>query len=397
MRLIRVLLSTVTVAALVTAAPANASVDRRQAAMDAATAAGIPGMAAVAPDWRGSSGRLDLERPGKPDPSGQFRVGSVSKTFTATLVLQLVAEHRLSLDDVVQQRLPGLLPYPEPITVHELLQHTSGVPRDLPLAYTWATLPELDTERFVHFDPARSVRLSTTQPLLFAPGTGWSYSNTGFNILGLLVEKVTGKPLAKVLDERIARPLGLHSTFLPGDFPFVPRPAAHGYEQAYPLPHPITDMTTYNYSRYLGAGQLISSGPDLNRFLNALLGGRLLPPAQLASMRTTVPAIDTPTGVNQGYAYGLGLMHFDLTPICGTPITVWGHAGDLPGYNTLAFKDAAGPHQITTVATLDLTADDYQSVVRQVPFVNEFCAFTLPPAAAPAVTAASAQLFRSAV
>ncbi|HEY2060672.1 MAG TPA: serine hydrolase domain-containing protein [Amycolatopsis sp.] len=397
MRLFRALLSTVTVAALVTAAPADASVDRRQAALDAATAAGIPGMAAAAPDWRGSSGRLDLDRPGKPDPSGQFRVGSVSKTFTATLVLQLVTEHRLSLDDVVQQRLPGLLPYPQPITVHELLQHTAGVPRDLPLAYTWATLPELDTERFEHFDPAESVRLSTTQPLLFAPGTGWSYSNTGFNILGLLVEKVTGKPLARVLDERIARPLGLHSTFLPGDFPFLPRPAAHGYEQAYPLPHPITDMTTYNYSRYLGAGQLVSSGPDVNHFLAALLGGRLLPAAQLAEMQTTVPAVDTPTGVNQGYAYGLGLMRFDLTPICGTPITLWGHAGDVAGYNTLAFKDAASPRQITTVATLDITANPRQRLLRQVPFVNEFCAFTPPPASAPAATATPAPLFRSAV
>ncbi|GAA3539578.1 serine hydrolase domain-containing protein [Amycolatopsis ultiminotia] len=379
MRLVRVVLCLLTGTALVTGAPAQAAPDRRQASLDAAAAADIPGMTAVAPDWRGSAGRQVLDRPGKPDPSGQFRVGSVSKTFTATLVLQLVAEHKLGLDDVIQDRLPGLLPYPEPITVHQLLQHTAGVPRDLPLEYTWATNEELATERFVHFDGRRAVQLSTTQPLLFAPGTGWSYSNTGYNILGLLVEHMTGKPLARVLDERIARPLGLRDTLLPGDFPFVPRPAAHGYEQAYPAPHPLTDVTTYNYSRYLGAGQLISSGPDLNHFFDALLGGRLLPPALLDAMKTTVPGVDTPTGLDEGFDYGLGLMRVDLTPLCGKPTVVWGHGGDVPGFNTLSFKEQTGPLQVTTLATLDLTANAEQAGLRQVPMVNEFCAFTPRP------------------
>ncbi|MBB4686252.1 serine hydrolase domain-containing protein [Amycolatopsis jiangsuensis] len=390
MRFVRVVLCLLTGAALVTAAPAHAAPDRRQAALDAAVAAGIPGMTAVAPDWRGSAGRQVLDRRGTPDPSGQFRVGSVSKTFTATVVLQLVAEHRLGLEDVVQQRLPGLLPYPEPITVRQLLQHTAGVPRDLPLEHSWATAEELDTERFVHFDDERAVRLSTTQPLLFAPGTGWAYSNTGYNILGLLVEHVTGKPLARVLYERIARPLGLHSTFLPGDFPFVPRPAAHGYEQAYPAPHPLTDVTTYNYSRYLGAGQLISSGPDLNHFLSALLGGRLLPPALLDAMKTTVPGVDTTTGLDEGFDYGLGLMRVDLTPLCGKPTVVWGHGGDVPGFNTLSFKEQSGPLQVTTLATLDLTANTEQAGLRQVPMVSEFCAFTPRPKA----TGAPERLFR---
>ncbi|MFE0027232.1 serine hydrolase domain-containing protein [Amycolatopsis sp. NPDC059021] len=360
---------------------AHAGTDSRQAAMDAAVASGIPGMVAVAPDWRGSSGVREIGRPGKPDPSGRFRVASVSKSFTATLVLQLVGEHRVSLDDVIQDRLPGLLPYAEPITVRQLLQHTSGVPRDLLPEDSWGSLPEIDTERFVHFDPDEQVRLSTKQPLQFKPGTAWSYSNTGYNVLGLLVEKVTHQPLARVLAERITGPLRLRDTFHPGDFPFLPHAAAHGYEQLYPAPRERTDVTTYNYSRYFSAGQIISSAEDLNRFFRALFDGKLLPPAQLAEMKKTVRAIDVRFG-DMGFDYGLGLMKFDLSKVCGTPMIVWGHRGDLPGFNTLSFAADSGAKQISTLATLDAANKD-QAAKRELPFVNEFCA--VPVASAPLV------------
>ncbi|MFD9960456.1 serine hydrolase domain-containing protein [Amycolatopsis sp. NPDC058986] len=361
---------------------AHAGTDPRQAAMDAAVASGIPGMVAVAPDWRGASGVREVGRPGKPDSSGRFRVASVSKSFTATLVLQLVGEHRVSLEDVIQERLPGVLPYAEPVTVRQLLQHTSGVPRDLAPEDGWGSLPEIDTERFVHFDPAEQVRLSTKHPLLFKPGTAWSYSNTGYNVLGMLVEKLTHQPLARVLAERITGPLGLHDTFIPGDFPFLPHAAAHGYEQLYPAPHARTDVTTYNYTRYFGAGQVISSAGDLNRFFRALFDGKLLPPAQLAEMKKTVRAIDVTLG-DTGLDYGLGLMKIDLGKVCGKPTIVWGHGGDLPGFNTFSFVADSGPKQISTLATIDLTANKEQAVKRQLPFVNEFCA--VPVASAPLV------------
>ncbi|GAA4541046.1 serine hydrolase domain-containing protein [Amycolatopsis samaneae] len=356
---------------------AHATTDPRQAAMDAAVASGVPGMVAVAPDWRGAGGVRQAGGTGKPDPSGRFRIASVSKSFVATLVLQLVGEHRVSLDDVVQDRLPGLLPYPEPITVRQLLQHTSGVPRDLAPEDGWGSLPEIDTERFVHFDAAEQVRLSTKQPLLFKPGTKWSYSNTGYNVLGLLVEKITHQPLARVLAGRITGPLGLRDTFHPGDFPFLPHAAAHGYEQLYPAPHARTDVTTYNYSRYFGAGQIVSSAGDLNRFFRALFDGKLLPPAQLAEMKKTVRAVDVTFG-DMGLDYGLGLMKLDLGAACGKPAVVWGHAGDLPGFNTLSFVADSGPKQISTLATVDLTANKEQALKRQLPFVAEFCAAPSP-------------------
>jgi D-alanyl-D-alanine carboxypeptidase len=363
----------------VTAFPAAAAekTDPRQSAMDAAVAAGIPGMVAVADDFRGVSGVADITRPGKPDASGRWRIASVSKVFVATLVLQLVAEKRVGLDEPVQHYLPGLLPYPEPITVRQLLQHTSGLPRDLLPEDSWATGPEVDTERFEHFGSEDQIRLSTSkQPLQFKPGTSWAYSNTGYNVLGLLVEKTTRKPLEQVLTERLTRPLHLRDTSLPRDFPFLLRPAAHGYEQLYDAPRGLTDVTTYNYSRYFGAGGMVSSGKDLNRFFEALFGGRLLPADLLTQMKTTVPA-------GGALEYGLGLMKLNLKTAggCAEDHVVWGHGGDLPGFNTLTFHDDAGK-DISTLATVDLTASPDAALKRQLPMINEFCTPTLPARAA---------------
>lgn len=358
----------------VTALPAAAAgkTDPRQTAMDAAVAAGIPGMVAVADDFRGVSGVADIERPGKPDASGRWRIASVSKVFVATLVLQLVAEKRVGLDEPVQRYLPGLLPYPEPITVRQLLQHTSGLPRDLAPEDTWASGPEVDTERFEHFDSDDQIRLSVTkQPLQFKPGTSWAYSNTGYNVLGLLVEKTTRKPLERALAERITGPLHLRDTSLPRDFPFLIRPAAHGYEQLYDAPRGLTDVTTYNYSRYFGAGGMVSSGKDLNRFFDALFGGRLLPADLLEQMKTTVPA--------GGMEYGLGLMKLNLKTAgaCADDHVVWGHGGDLPGFNTLSFHDDSGK-DISTLATVDLTVSPDAALKRQLPMVSEFCTPVVP-------------------
>ncbi|MFD5250294.1 serine hydrolase domain-containing protein [Amycolatopsis sp. NPDC058340] len=359
----------------VTALPAVAAekTDPRQAAMDAAVAAGIPGMVAVSDEFRGVSGVADIDRPGKPDASGRWRIASVSKVFVATLVLQLVAEKRVGLDEPVRRYLPGLLPYPEPITVRQLLQHTSGLPRDLLPEDTWSSPAEVDTERFEHFDSDDMVRLSVTkQPLLFKPGTGWAYSNTGYNVLGLLVEKTTRKPLERALAERITGPLHLRDTSLPRDFPFLLRPAARGYEQLYDAPRGLTDLTTYNYTRYFGAGGMVSSGKDLNRFFEALLGGRLLPADLLKQMKTTVP-------MGGGSEYGLGLMKLNLKTAgaCAEDLVVWGHGGDLPGFATLSFHDDSGK-DISTLATVDLTASPDAELKRQLPMVSEFCTPVVP-------------------
>jgi D-alanyl-D-alanine carboxypeptidase len=121
-------------------------------------------------------------------------------------------------------------------------------------------------------------------------------------VLALLVEKLTGRRFEQVLADWITGPLHLAETFLPRDFPLVPDLALHGYEQLYPAPHALTDVTVYNLSRYFGAGNIISSATDLNRFFHALLGGEVLPTDLLAQMKTTVPW----PGQGGVLSYGLG-------------------------------------------------------------------------------------------
>ncbi|MFE9746889.1 serine hydrolase domain-containing protein [Saccharothrix saharensis] len=311
--------------------------------------AGVPGSYAAVVDgtgtWRGSAGVGDVRTGRAPDPRGRIRVASVTKTFVAAVVLQLVGEGRLRLDDPVADHLPGLLPYAEPITVRQLLGHTSGVPRDIT---HWQTLEEVDTRRSEAFEPRRLVRLATDGvPLLFPPGTGFSYSNTGYTVLGLLVERVTGRPLAAELERRVFGPLHLRDTSFPSYQPFLPFPAAHGYERLYGEQAPLTDVTTYVWSRVWASGNLVSTPDDLNRFFRALLGGRLLRADLLAQMKDVRPGALGPFG------YGLGLM--GVTSPCGGP-DWWGHAGDVPGYNTWSLHTADLARQVSAGMNQDITA-----------------------------------------
>ncbi|NUS10660.1 MAG: beta-lactamase family protein [Streptomyces sp.] len=267
------------------------------------------------------------------DPAGRFRAGSVTKAFTATVVLQLVAEHRLGLDETVGRRLPGLLPGGDRITVRELLGHTSGLydyTRTLPLSPPSAFLPI----RYRTWTPGELVARATAQPAGFPPGTSYRYSDTDYLVLGMLVEQVTGRPYAEEVTRRIIRPLGLAHTSLPGTDPRIPGPHARAY-----IPDGaggVIDITELNPSVMGSAGEVISSAADLDRFTTALLGGRLLPPRQLAQMTTVAAPSQT----------GLGLETLALP--CGR--TAYGHDGDVPGASTWAFATTDG-HAVTLSVT----------------------------------------------
>ncbi|MFB9684212.1 serine hydrolase domain-containing protein [Amycolatopsis plumensis] len=326
--------------AATTAAPAPAAVKNPvQESLDVLTVQdGVPGAAAVVQDDRRTqvtrSGRGDVTT-GKPFPrNGSYRAGSVTKTFVATVVLQLVAEGRVRLDAPVARYLPGLLP-DERITVRQLLQHTSGVPdylQDFDLS---------DPEALRHrgAEPAELVALAVQHPALFPPGTSWSYSNTNYIVAGMLVERVTGHALDTEIARRITRPLGLRDTYLPrrGDEK-LPSPHAIGY---FPLGEKLVDFSDFDASIAGAAGGLVSTPADLNRFYGALLGGRLLRPAELAEMRRTVPA---DLGV-PGARYGLGLGSIPLS--CGV---VWGHEGGIIGFTNFA---GTGPKERRATVALN--------------------------------------------
>jgi D-alanyl-D-alanine carboxypeptidase len=306
--------------------------------LDPIVAAGAPGAAARVRDGhrvtQAASGLADLRTGRRMRPGPHYRVGSVTKPFVATVVLQLVGEGKLSLSDTVERWLPGILPYGDQVTLRQLLNHTSGVPDNSlePLVMLY-TSPH---GRARTWTPRQLVALIADRPPDFPPGTAWHYSNTGYVLAGMIVEAATGHKLGRELARRIFRPLRLHDTFFPINRPDIPGPNPRGY--SLPLVDeagPLLDFTVYNPSLAWGAGNLISDLADLERFFRALLGGRLLPPRLLAAMTTPVN-----TGL-PGYGYGLGLEMID------TPSgRLLGHGGAIPGFDNIVLNTKDGRHQL---------------------------------------------------
>ncbi|MDQ0776388.1 D-alanyl-D-alanine carboxypeptidase [Streptomyces aurantiacus] len=285
----------------------------------------------------------------------EFRMGSNTKTMVATVVLQLVAEHRLKLSDPVDAWLPGLVPDGSAITVRMLLNHTSGLfdytdDPDVLKAFTGQ-----DTRIWT---PQELIAAGVRHDPLFAPGTDYAYSNTNYVALGLVAEKATGHTLGDLIQQRIAGPLHLRNTYLVTGADTGPDSKkspvlAHGYEpdaaRLAPLLPPGTpagtafagparsegyvDTTWVNASTEWAAGGMVSTARDWARFDSALLSGKLLPAAQLKEMKTTVAE----ESEFPNRRYGLGLEKV-VTP-CGT---VWGHNGQVPGYSSEAYTDATG-------------------------------------------------------
>jgi D-alanyl-D-alanine carboxypeptidase len=292
-------------------------------------------------DYTSGVGDLKTKRPVPPD--GYVRIGSNTKTFTSVVVLQLVGEGKIKLDAPVETYLPGLLRGDgidgRHITVRQLLQHTSGLPNYTNFLAKGA-LPYRDT----YFEPRRLLDMALEQKADFPPGAKWEYSNTNYVVAGLIVEKVTGRPLSEEITKRTIDRIGLRHTYFPqvGD-ESVRQPHPQGYHTDDPA-KPLVDATVWDPSMGWAAGQIISTPSDVDRFFSALLAGKLLAPAQLKQMRTTVPAPEQGPGVR----YGLGLMSFPLS--CGG--LAWGHGGDIPGYNT---NDAATEDgRAATIATTRL-------------------------------------------
>ncbi len=274
-------------------------------------------------EWAGSAGTAELGGATKPPADGHVRIGSNTKTFTATLMLQLVAEGRIGLDVPAVHHLPELA-LDERITVRMLLQHTSGlfnftgeiyedgtVAPGIPIPYG-TTGREWLEDRFHSHQPRALVELALSKPARFEPGAGWSYSNTNYVLARLLIEKVTGRSVADETRRLILEPLGLSGTTLPDASPEIPEPYAHAYYRYEDSGEQKTiDVTRQHPSWISGGGDMISTLQDLHTFVSALLGGKLLPPSLLAEMCTPHP-----TGI-PNMAYGLGV--FVINTESGAP------------------------------------------------------------------------------
>ena len=267
-------------------------------------------------------GRDYFASAGTPRPSEDehFPIGSVTKAFTATITLQLVQEKRLQLDGTLGHYLPGVVRYGNSVTIRELLQHRSGLSDFTDETFKAAlAVPSAG--------PIDALRIAGSRPLEFKPGTLWSYSNTNYIALGLIIEKVTRRTYAHELQTRILTPLGLHATSLS-----VSRRVA---DPTLPLLTPSLAWT---------AGGIVSDVRDLARFFSALVSGRLISRSTLVEMERTVSV-----GGQGGYA-GDGLGIFVMDTPCGR---FWGHSGAFPpGYYTLVDASAARARTVIAVAKL---------------------------------------------
>jgi D-alanyl-D-alanine carboxypeptidase len=314
-----------------------------QRALDRAAAdGGGPGVVAELRDgqaepWFGTAGVADLTTGRPRSPGEHFRIGSLTKAFVGTVVLRLAAEGELTVDDTVATWLPGVVEEHlgadgATITVRQLLNHTSGLP-DAVLGEE-TPRPEDSGKRFI-------------------------YSKINYSLVGMIVEQATGSTLAAEIDRRIARPLGLTGTYLPGADDPIRNPHARHYStfDRPGGPVEIHDVTDADLSWAGAAGGMVSTTSDLHRFLSALLQGRLLPPAQQEELFTTVPTDGS--GWVPDTRYGLGVYSQRLPG----GATLWGGGGYIQGSMSYAMGDRAGTRLL--VSNLNGDWNDFQETFTQ--------------------------------
>lgn len=315
-----------------------------------------PGALAAVRDHRGrtrhyTAGVGDLRTGAEVPVNGRVRIGSASKMFASVVVLQLVGEGKVELDASVEKYLPGLVRAKgvdaSRITVRQLLQHNSGLPD-----YTnsmFEPLGDFFPYRHVYLEPRELLDLANAREDGGPAGGGWSYSNTNYVLAGLIAQRVTGRPFNELVTTRVIERIGLRDTYAPevGEQDIRGR-HPKGYQRTIAT-RELVDFTRMDPSWGWAAGQLVSTPADLNTFLRALLDGKLLEPAQLAQMRTTIP-----TDPVSGQGYGPGIFSMPLS--CGK--VAWGHGGAIPGYSTLNAATDDGRATTLVVTSLDGSVND---------------------------------------
>jgi D-alanyl-D-alanine carboxypeptidase len=319
---------------------------RLQRDVDALVSLGVVGVQARLDSVDGryevvTGGVADLQSGRPVPPDGHFRMASATKTFVSTMVLQLVGENRLGLTDPVERPLPGVVAGPgfngADLTIGQLLQHTSGLHDDYP---DFDTAEDYYRDRYRIRTPEELISRAMQHRLDFPPGTAWGYSNTGYLLLGLVIERVTGRPWYEEVGARILQPLQLRHISFPGDSPDLPDPHAHGH-QLFSGTDELVDVTTVIDAN--ASDGLIGTTADMNRFYQALLAGQLLKSEQQEQLLNTVPVDEVTQQFWPGGRYGLGLASRPLS----RGGNYWGHEGGQLGFITLNGVTDTGSRAIT--------------------------------------------------
>ncbi|MEU9096789.1 serine hydrolase domain-containing protein [Streptomyces sp. NPDC048361] len=314
--------------------------------------------------------------------NAHFRTASTTKTFMATVVLQLAAEKRLSLEDTVEHWLPGVVRGNgndgSRITVRDLLRQTSGL-------FDYIDDPEIRDQLINHFDEHRydttpaadlvAVAMKHRPAFLPQPagGTRWAYSNTNYLLAAMIAEKAGGASWQELIEHRVIARLGLRHTSLPGLDPRLPDPHVNAYLTTQDGKR--LDVTEHSLQHTADSG-VVSTTADLNTFFRALADGRLLPAEQWRDMRQTVQRTDDPDDVAEMPAgtYGLGLRKIPLS--CGG--FYYTHEGDGIGVNTRPAVSADGTRAVTVSLTTTTAPPDLATLNRAVGTLvdHALCGFT---------------------
>ena len=272
--------------------------------------------------WFGASGVSNVATKTPVVPLDRFEIGSITKPFVATTVLQLVEAGKLNLDDTLTKWLPASIvrniPYSRKITIRQLLNQTSGIYYYLDNGSFWT---EALKNPLREWQPAELVAYAYGKPK-FAPGKSWYYSSTNYILLGMIVEAATHSTIATQIRDRIIEPLGLKNTFF-AEEEEIPGGFVRGYQDFYE-DGILDDVTDINLSYAWAGGAIVSNAPDVAHFAEGLFDGELLKPDTLNQMLTFV-------NVKGGYGSGYGLGLFDLQLPWGR---AWGHNGSTPGYGS---------------------------------------------------------------
>jgi D-alanyl-D-alanine carboxypeptidase len=284
------------------------------------------------------AGRADVTRRGAPRATQHMRIASVAKAFSGAVALHLVQEGKLGLDDTIGQRLPGMPAAWAAVTVRQMLHHTSGLP-DYTRSEGFAEQASTNPRGYV--TPLDVVGWVRNDPLVFAPGSRYEYSNTDNIVVGLIAEAVTGTPYGSLLQSIVFDPAGLTQTSFPTRRISLPRPFIHGY--IVDPPARPQDVTTFlSPSGAWASGAIVSTPKDLNTFIRSNLGLTFFGAAEQQQQMTFVPGNSSPPGPGNNAA---GLALFRYTTRCGV---VYGHTGNFPGYVQWAAATADGSRSVTT-------------------------------------------------
>jgi CubicO group peptidase (beta-lactamase class C family) len=320
---------------------------------DADATAALVRVGGTGGDWRGSSGVHDLESGRPADPGARFRAGSTTKVVTAAAVLRLVAEGRIDLSTPVQRYLPGLLGSRfRPVTVRHLLNHTSGIPAGDGLG---TTFEEVYAHRFDTLTPQRVAASAGAKQPEFCPGKQQHYLNINYTFLGLLIERVTGRPYAAEAARLVLAPAGMRDTYFPGTDPRILGPHNRGYQAVRRADGTteFVDVTEWNQADRFAAGDMISTTADLERLLTGLFRGRIVARPQLKEV------FSVPSGIT-GASYSAG----GLQRFVSDGKVYWVKSGGRYGYNSaIAATRDLSRTVVYSVNSTDAKSEDANPVI----------------------------------